>query len=101
MDVTVLAPDGTLPTTFGSCEPARVEATLTVAPGKVVTVRTDGEACAHIVDGSLTVNAGFRKRDVTFASAGRSRPRLVGEGLVAVAHSQLGGQASLFATVRW
>jgi hypothetical protein len=101
MDVTVRAVDGTLPTAFGSCEPVWVKAAVTVQPGRSLTVRTRGEACAHIVDGSLTANAGFRARNVTYQGSGRCRSRLVGEGLIAVAHSQLGGQASFFGTFRW
>jgi hypothetical protein len=101
MDVTVRAADGTLPTDFGSCERVRVRAAVTVEPGKVVVVRTRGEACAHIVDGSLTVNAGFRAKDVRFQGSHLRRARLVGEGFLAVAHTQLGGQASFFGTFRW
>ncbi len=101
MDVTVQAIDGTLPTAFGSCEPARVKAAVTVQPGQTITVRTRGEVCAHIVDGSLSANAGFRAKGVTYEGFGRCRPRLLGEGLIAAAHSQLGGQASFFGTFRW
>jgi hypothetical protein len=100
MDVVVRAVDGTLPTEFGSCEPVWVKAVVTVQPGKIITVRTRGEACAHIVDGSLSANAGFRARNVSYDGYGRCRPKLVGEGLVAVAHSQLGGQASFSGTFR-
>jgi len=100
MDVTVRATDGTLPTVFGSCERAEVTAAVTVQPGRIITVRSHGEVCAHIVDGSLTFNAGFRPKDVTYQGYGRCRPKLVGEGLIAVAHSQLGGQASFFGTFR-
>jgi hypothetical protein len=99
MDVTVRAADETLPTAFGSCEPVSVRAVVTVAPGKVVTVQTRGEACAHIVDGSLQVNAGFGAKDVAFSGYPR-RVRLVGEGFIAVAHTQLGGQASFFTALR-
>ena len=100
LDMTVRATDGTLPTSFGSCEPVRVSTVLTVEPGRVLTVRTHGEACAHIVDGSLSVNAGFRTRNVEYEGFGRCRPRVVGDGFMAAADSQLGGQASFFATLR-
>lgn len=100
MDVTVHAKDGTLPTALGSCEPVRVKAAVTVRPGRVITARTLGEGCAHIVDGSLSVNAAFRAKNVSYAGYGRCRPRLVGDGLIAVAHSQLGGQASFFGAFR-
>jgi hypothetical protein len=98
--VTATAPDGTLPTVFGSCEPVAVTAVLTVEPGKVLSVRTTGEACAHIVDGTLQVNAGFSARDVTYQGYAR-RARLVGDGLVALAHTQLGGQASFSGSFRF
>jgi hypothetical protein len=101
MDVTVRAIDGSLPTALGSCEKVRVTGVVTVRPGRVVTVRTRGEACAHIVDGSLTANAGFVRRNVDYRGFGRCRPRLLGEGLIAVAQSQLGGQASFSGTFRW
>jgi hypothetical protein len=100
MDVTVRAVDGTLPTTFGSCEAVRVAAQVTLQPGRTISVLTRGEACAHIVDGSLTVNAGFKARNATYEGFGRCRPKLVGEGLIAAAHSQLGGQASFSASYR-
>lgn len=101
MDVTVRAKDGELPTVFGSCERASVTSVVTVQPGRVITVHSRGEVCAHIVDGSLTFNAGFRAKDVTSRGYGRChRPKLVGEGLIAVAQSQLGGQASFFGTFR-
>ena len=64
-------------------------------------MRSRGEVCAHIVDGSLTFNAGFRAKDVSSQGYGHCRrPKLVGEGLIAVAHSQLGGQASFFGAFR-
>ncbi len=100
MDVTVRATDGTLPTTFGSCEPAQVTAQVTLRPGRVLTVHTRGEVCAHVGDGSLSANAGFRDRDVTASGFGHCRPRLVGDGLIAVSRSQIGGQASFFGTFR-
>ena len=100
MDVTVTATDGALPTVFGSCEPAAVTSVVTVQPGQVITVQALGEVCAHIVDGSLTFNAGFRAKDVTYEGYGRPRPRLVGDGLIAVSHSWLGGQASFSGTFR-
>lgn len=100
MDVTLRSTYGTLPTVFGSCEPAKVSAVVTVQPGRIITVHARGEVCAHIVDGSLTANAGFRAWNVSYEGYGRRHPRLVGEGLIAVAHSQFGGQASFSGTFR-
>ena len=100
MDVTVRAVDGTLPTAFGSCEPVRVRALVTVEPGRTIGVRTRGEACAHIVDGSLSVNAFFRARNVTYDGFGRCRPKLVGDGLIAASQSAFGAQASFSGSFR-
>ena len=101
MDLIVTATDGTLPSTFGSCEPVEVTAVLTVSPGEVLTVNTQGEACAHIVDGTLQVNAGFDTNDVTYAGSEHKKAKLVGEGLIAAAHHWFGGQVSFSGTVRW
>ena len=100
MDLTVKAKDGTLPTTPGMCEPVLVKQVLTVEPGKVITVRTRGEGCAHIVDGSLSVNAGFRAKNVDYQGFGRCKPRLIGEGFIAAADSMIGGQGSFSAMFR-
>ncbi|WP_148573669.1 hypothetical protein [Nocardioides caldifontis] len=100
MDVTLRAADGTLPTTFGACEPARVEAVVTVQPGKVITAKARGEVCAHVVDGSLSMFAGFKQKDVRYQGYGRCKPRLQGEGFISVGQSMLGGQASFFGSFR-
>jgi hypothetical protein len=100
-DLTVIASDGTLPTTFGSCEPVDVAAVLTVSPGEVLNVHTRGEACAHIVDGTLQVNAFFDRKDVSYEGSEHKKATLVGDGLIAAAHHWYGGQASFSGTVRW
>jgi hypothetical protein len=100
MNVTVRAIDGTLPTVFGSCEPAWVKAVVTVQPGKIITVRTRGEVCAHIISGSISASAGFRAQDVSFKGYRGCPPRLVGEGLIGAAHTQIGGQAAFSARFR-
>ena len=101
MDLTVTATDGSLPSTFGSCEPVDVTAVVTVSPGEVLTVTTTGEACAHIVDGTLQVNAGFGKKDVAYAGSAHKSAKIVGDGLIAAAHHWYGGQASFSGTFRW
>lgn len=101
LDVSVTAPDGTLPTSPGSCEQVDVAAVLTYSPGELLAVTTTGEACAHTVDGSLTVNAFFGRHDLTYTGTAHRSARLVGDGLIAAKHSWLGGQASFGATVRW
>ena len=99
--LTVTATDGTLPTVFGSCEPVDVAAVLTVSPGDVLTVHTRGEACAHIIDGTLQVNAFFDKKDISYEGSEHKKAKLVGDGLIAAAHHWYGGQASFSGTVRW
>jgi len=101
LDLTVTAPDGTLPTALGTCEPVEVTAILTVSPGELLTVATTGEACAHIVDGTLQVNAFFGTRDVTYTGSQHKKAKLVGDGLIAAAHHSFGGQASFSAVFRW
>jgi hypothetical protein len=101
MAVTVTAADGTLPTTFGACEPVDVAAILTLAPGEQLTVNTSGEACAHFMDGTLRLNAFFGKKDVTYAGSEYKSAKLVGDGLIAAAHQWYGGQASFSGSFRW
>ena len=74
---------------------------LTVSPGEVLTVHTQGEACAHIVDGTLQVNAYFGKKDVSYEGGEHKKADVVGDGLIAAAHHWYGGQASFLGTVRW
>lgn len=93
-----IAVDGTLPVAFGSCEPVRLKAVVTLPAGQTVAVRTEGEACAHIVDGSLQVVAGFDRHDIV-GRHGR-RPRVIGEGLLSAAVHTHGGQAQFFAQIR-
>ena len=101
LDLVVTATDGAFPTTPGSCGPVAVQATLQVSPGEVLTVTTDGEACAHIVDASLTVNAPFGRDDLSYAGSAHKKAKVVGDGLIAAKTSWLGGQASISTQVRW
>jgi len=71
-----------------------------VSPGEVLTVSTAGEACAHIVDGTLQVNARFGARDVTYTGTEHTKAKLVGDGLIAAAHP-FGAQASFAGAFRW
>ncbi len=100
-ELSVTAADGTLPTAFGSCEPVDVAAVLTVSPGEVLTVHTHGEACAHISDGTLGVNAYFGKKDLSYEGSEHKKAAVVGDGLIAAAHHWYGGQATFMGTVRW
>ena len=101
LDLVVTASDGAFPTTPGTCEPVQVRADLQVSPGEVLTVTTIGEACAHIVDASLTVNAPFGRDDLSYAGSAHKKAKVVGDGLIAAKHSWLGGQASVSTQVRW
>jgi hypothetical protein len=67
----------------------------------VLTVVTTGEACAHIVDGTLQVNAFFGPKDVTYTGTEHKKAKLVGDGLIAAAHRLFGGQASFSGSFRW
>jgi hypothetical protein len=101
LDLHVTATDGSLPTTPGACEPVDVRAVLQVSPGELLTVTTSGEACAHVVDASLSVNAYFGRDDVTYSGTAHKKLRVVGDGLIAARTSFLGGQAGLSTSVRW
>jgi hypothetical protein len=101
MDLSVTAPDGTLPTTPNTCERVRVKAVVTVRPGTVLTVRTSGQGCADLVSGQLTVNAGFDRHDVTFRGCHLQRARLVGQGLIAVGEQPPSALATFSGTFRW
>jgi hypothetical protein len=101
LDLVVDATDGSFPTTPGAREPVDVRADLQVSPGEVLTVTTVGEACAHVVDASLTVNAYFGRGDVNYAGAAHKKAKIVGDGLIAASYGWLGGRASISTSVRW
>jgi hypothetical protein len=106
LDATVVAKDGSLPTGSEVCEPASVHAVLTLSAGETLTVRVRGTACTSFAGDAITVNAAFRTRHLRYSgtehthSAG-CRPRVVGDGLLAMSNSLLGGQASFSASIRW
>ena len=99
--VTFTAQDGTLPTTFGSCEPVQVNAVLTASPGEFLSVTTVGEACAHITNGMLQVNAYFAQDDMTYSGTAHKKVKIRGDGLIAAADQTFGGLANFSAQVRW
>lgn len=98
LDLSVDARDGTLPAP-GQCEAADVEARLTVSPGESFVIRTVGELCSHVVDGSPTVNAYFGAKQVTYS--GTHKRARVTDGMIASTRSFLGAQGSVGLTVRW
>ncbi len=102
LDLTASAADGSLPTAPGECEPVDVVAVLTVSPGEVLTVRTRrGEACVHQFGGTLSLNASFRKRHLTYEGTEHAAVRVVGDGLLSAGQLFTGAQAAFNATVRW
>lgn len=102
LDLTATARDGALPTAPGDCERADVTAVLTVSPGEVLTVNTRrGEVCVHPFGGTLSLNAWFRNRHLTYAGTEHCRVRVVGDGLLAASQSGIGDQATFNASLRW
>lgn len=102
LDVTATAADGTLPTANGACEAVDVRAVLTVSPGEVLTVETsNGEACVHQFGGTLSLNAYFGKKDVTYEGTEHSKVKVLGDGLIAAGQLFTGAQATFDATLRW
>jgi hypothetical protein len=98
LDMTVAAVDGAPPSS-GSCEPARDEAVLTVAPGESFTISTTAELCAHVVDGSPSLFGSFDARQVAYSGA-RKKAKVDG-GFVGFGSGFLGAQGSVSLTVRW
>ena len=101
LDLTITAPDGSLPTTPGACEAVDVAVVLTVSPGEVLTINTTGEACAHIIAGTLTVNAFFDTKDVTYTGTEHKKAKIVGDGLIAAGEQFFGSIANVSTTVAW
>ena len=101
LDVTLTADDGTLPVGSNVCEPATVDAILTIAPGETFTVRAPGEACTTFSGGSIQANAAFGTEDLTYEGT-HKKAKIVGEGFLAMGVIDwLGGQAAFSATVKW
>ena len=99
--VTLTADDGTLPVGTNVCEPATVDAILTIAPGETFTVRAPGEACTTFYGDSIQANAAFGTKDMTYVGT-HKKAKIVGEGFLAVGVIDwLGGQAAFSATVKW
>ena len=95
--LTVRAVDGSLPGA-GRCEQATADAVLTTSPGETWEIRTVGEICGHVTDGSPTFNAGVTKKQVTYTGP-RTKVQ-VKTGLVSFDHSWLGAQGSVSLTLR-
>ena len=101
LDVTVIAADGTLPTTSNACEPVDVVAVLTLAPGEVLTVGTTGEACAPFSGGTPAVNAYFGNDEAEYRGTEHKNVKIVGDGLISAGGGFFGYQATFNASVKW
>jgi hypothetical protein len=98
LTMSVQVKDGSLPA-WGECEPARVQAVLTVSPGESFAIDTTGELCSHFIDGTPTVNAYFGKKQVSYT--GSHKHARVTDGMIAVKQSWLGAQGSVGLSVHW
>ena len=98
LDMTVTAADGTIPAN-GTCEPADVDAVLTVTPGESFTIHTTGELCAHFLDGTPSLFASFRDKQTTY-SGPQKKAKVVGDGFVGFGSSFSGAQGSVTMSVR-
>lgn len=102
LDVTVTAVDGSLPTGSNVCEPATVDAVLTVSAGETLSVVTTGELCTSFSGDALTFNAGFGTKNLSYVGTAHRKVKVVGDGLISVGDiGWFGGQASFSASVRW
>lgn len=96
--LTVTAVDGSLPAQ-GTCEPATVALDAGTSATEYLAIRTTGEICSHVGDGTLTVNGYFDKQDVTYQ--GDLHKKAKAEGLVA---ARVGGFLNIWTasgTIRW
>lgn len=103
LDVTVTAADGSLPTGSSVCEPATVDAVLTVSPGETLSVTTSGDLCTSFSgESARTFNGYFGSKDLTYDGTAHRKVRVAGDGLIAFSDiSWFGGQASFSAALRW
>ena len=98
LEMTVAAADGTKPAN-GTCEPATVDAVLTVAPGESFTIHTTGELCAHFIDGTPSLFGAFGAKQTSY-SGPHNKAKVVGDGFVSFGHSFLGAQGAVTLSVR-
>ncbi len=98
LSLSVQASDGSVPAA-GECESAAVSAVLTVSPGEVFTINTEGELCAHFIGGTPSLNAYFGDKQVSYS--GSHRKARVSDGIIGFGHSFIGAQASVGLSVRW
>jgi hypothetical protein len=98
LSMSIQVNDGSLPA-WGGCEPAHVQAVLTVSPGESFEIDTTGELCSHFLDGTPTLNAFFGNKQVDYT--GSHRHARVTDGMIAFKQSWLGAQGSVGLSVRW
>ena len=103
LDLTITAPDGTLPTAAGACETADVQAVVTVSPGETLSVRTTGEVCTHEFSPStLMLNAYFDSGDLQYAGTAHKKAKAVGDGMISASNGTMLGWGLAFSSqVRW
>jgi hypothetical protein len=81
LHLSVKASDDSLPGA-GECEPASVQAVLTVAPRETFTISTTGELCGIVGDGSPALTASFGDLQTTYSGTAHKRARVVGEATI-------------------
>lgn len=102
LDVTVTSTDGSLPTGSNICEPAIVDAVLTVSPGETLSAQVPGELCTGFYGDSMTANAAIDKKDLEYEGTAHRKAKVVGEGLVSVGViNNFGGQGAFSVAVKW
>lgn len=100
-DVTVTAKDGSLPVGSQVCEPARIDAVLTIAPGETLTIHARAELCTSFYGDKLVATAAVSNRNVDYDGTHRQF-RVVREALLTAAFtSWFGGQAAFNGDIRW
>jgi hypothetical protein len=98
LDMTVTVTDGSIPAN-GTCEPANVDAVLTVAPGETFTIHTVADLCTHLLDGTPSLFGSFGAKQTTYSGA-HKKARVVGEGFVSFGRGHLGAQGTVSLSVR-
>jgi hypothetical protein len=102
LDMTLTADDGTLPTGSNVCEPATLDAVLTIAPAETFAVHTTAEACTTFSGDSIQAFAGFGAKDLEYTGTHKKAKLADREGFLSIGVIDgFGGQAAFSANVRW
>jgi hypothetical protein len=101
LQLSVKAVDDSLPLE-GECEPASVQAVLTVAPGETFTIGTTGELCGIVGDGSPALTASFGAAQTTYSGTAHKRVRVIGEAAIKSRTGWFGAYGAVEGlSVRW